>query len=133
MGPDKDLYSDWVVIETGSKQYIGKYEGLDTDDRIPSGGVRVSEAFELLVMKIQQPQPNGVPALTQLNVSVPEALCSGGARMTLWPSKMRFLQYSEVGDFDKHVRFIELAKQSFLANRAAESGLVLPEGNKLNS
>jgi hypothetical protein len=133
MGPDENLYGDWAVVETGGKQYIGKYVGLNVDNRLPKGGVDMDEAFELLVMKIQQPQPNGVPALTQLNVSVPEALCSGGTKMTLWPTKFRFLADAESFDFDEHVRFIELAKQSFLTNRAAKSGLVLPETNKLNS
>lgn len=118
MESDQNVFCHWVVVVSDGRTYLGHL-------RERKGNlVTLHEAFELRTIEIRRPSPGGQGMEVVLqNMAVQEPLCSDGVKMDLYVTKVR--HFSELSDIDRyeHIKFVKMAQDTFLKQRARSIGL----------
>lgn len=135
MERNENLYSDWLVVEAGGKQYLGRLVtdpsayrsplSAATYDPLPPGYVVLDEAFECFSMRIPAQDQRGNIMAQNVSGMAPELYCTDGTRVRLWPSKIRFISELSPHDHAKHIEVIRQAQKMFAEARAAQAGIVV--------
>lgn len=129
MESSDDVYRHWAVVETGIRIYVGEILGgfgseghaleVSTD-----GFVRLGEAFELLVVRMNQPMPDGQGVgMVQQNMHTPFPLCEEGATIHVRATAVRYFREMSAGARAAHITFVESAKKAFAEERMRKSGI----------
>ena len=120
MDEQADAFRDWAVVGVNGRYYIGRLKpGYGERDT----GLVLEETFEMLLIRQQQPSKEGV-VLGQHQAWMSYPNCTGGVTMTVRWSELTRLSDMNDHDYAQYANFIKAAQESFLANRAAASGLV---------
>lgn len=128
MESEQDVFSDWAVVEAGGKAHVGKILAQTAVNYVHLEG-----AFELLVMRGMQPQPDGQMQMVQQNLCTPLPLCTEGTTVHLYVTSIRKFSEMSARDRNEHIRFVQNAQASFITNRAADAGLVTAPADALRS
>jgi hypothetical protein len=123
MEPSDDVYRNWAVVETGIRIYVGEIlGGFGTEGHTlqaaEDGFVRLGEAFELLVVRMNQPLPDGQGvAMVQQNMHTPFPFCEEGATIHVKATAIRYFREMSAGSRAAHITFVESAKKAFAEER----------------
>lgn len=113
---------NWAVVHDGATRYVGVVEGES------EGSVTLSEAFELVLLKMPQQTRTGEVAIAMVVHSVPVGLATGPTFIRVSPSAVELFSDMDARDRETYEKFVEDARKGFLERRAKASGIVLPEG-----
>jgi hypothetical protein len=137
MEESKDLYHNWVLVAVGPRYWLGeevKDGSVDTSEfgRIPYNYSYLKNAFELLILRAQQPSPDKTTTLLmQNNAWTTNPMCTGGVDKEVMWTERTYLNTLISVDRASYVSFIETAQRDFDNNRAAASGISMASAEDL--
>lgn len=114
---------NWVVVHDGTTKYVGVVGGA-TD-----GYVELTEAFELVLLRMPQQTREGVAIATAVN-AMPIGLAGGFTRIRVHPSAVELFSEMDARDSKSYERLVEDTRERFAQIRAEASGIVLPSRQK---
>lgn len=114
----------WAVVHDGTTKYLG----VITEGDVYSTVLGLSEAFELVLLRMPQQTRTGEVAIAMVVHSVPVGLATGPTFIRVSPSAVELFSDMDARDRETYEKFVEDARKGFLERRAKASGIVLPEG-----
>lgn len=113
---------NWAVVHDSATRYVGVVEGES------EGSVTLSEAFELVLLKMPQQVPGRGVAIAMVVHPTPIGLAEGPTSIRVrWSARELFSQMDE-RDRATYEKLVEDARRSFQERRAEAAGIVLPKG-----
>ena len=118
MESDEVVYSDWVVVVSDGRTYLGRLEEHSNNH------VLLAHSFELRTLEMRRPDPTGRGVeMTLQNVFVQDPLCTEGVDAEFYVTKIKY--FSGMTDVDRreHIKFVQAAEKAFVVQRAKASGI----------
>lgn len=114
----------WAVVHDGTTKYLG----VITEGDVYSTVLGLSEAFELVLLRMPQQTRTGEVAVATMAHSVPIGLATGFTAIRVSPSAIEL--FSEMSERDRAIyeKLVEDAQRSFRERSAEAAGIVLPKG-----